>query len=101
MNIKMLTSFSSPSKKGPGHHVNWHAGRPQEPSPQVNTVKCREHAGRAQGELLNLQRQVMLCNAEVRLSDNATKGNGDASKLGTSSTENRLSPHILIMFFLP
>lgn len=52
MNIKMLTSFSSPSKKGPGHHVNWHARRPQEPSPQVNIVKCREHEGEGAGRVV-------------------------------------------------
>lgn len=52
MNIKMLTSFSSPSKKGPGQHVNWHARRPQEPFPQVNTVKCSEHAGEGAGRVV-------------------------------------------------
>lgn len=53
MNIKMFTSFSSLSKKGPGqHHVNWHARSPQELSPQVNIVKCREHAGEGAGRVV-------------------------------------------------
>lgn len=56
--------------------MNWHAKSPQEPSPQENAVKCREHAGEGARSTLG--------DTEVRLSDKATKGKGDASKLGTS-----------------
>lgn len=102
MNIKMLTSFSSPSKKGPGQHVNWHARRPQEPFPQVNTVKCSEHAGEGEGRVVKPAKASHAVQYWSEAFWQCHKGKWGCFKVRNFlNWKQIIPPHILIMFFLP